>query len=241
MYVKSSIVSLVLALSAAGASAQLVRPGTRTNDTPTPPAPQAATAAPAAAAPAPAAAPVAAPVTAASAPLAPVVAAPAQTPALGSPAAQESIRAAALRARQEEEAAKSAAAAGVPAIKVTRDGHAPVSASGLSEPRAKEPAEPRLVSIVGAVGRERVEISYDGVIYTVSRTSPRLGGTGWNLVDVDSAGSSVRIERSEDKASAPKKTAKRDVVATPKGLTVGFSRKEADLSNTANPSMSVVR
>lgn len=246
MYVKSLLPAL-LAAFAFNASGQLVRPGTSPN--------QAANGSSPVTAPlmqAPASTPLQAQTPPAGPALKPPdlpAAKPAEAMSGQVPAsddAKESIRSAASRARALSAVPAQPPAGSEPvvgAIKVTT-ASAPGKRSSLTE-GDKEPAEPRLVSIVGQYGRERAEISFEGVIYTVSLANPRLGGTGWRLVEINAASSLARIVKGDDKREAGeaeqgrRKGAKAPI--TPRGLTIGFSRKEADLADPRSPNLAVVR
>lgn len=244
MYVKSLLPAL-LAAFAFNASGQLVRPGTNPAANGNSPAQAPMMQAPAST-PLQALTPPGGPTLKPSdMPAAkPTEAMPSQIPA--SDEAKDSIRSAASRARALAVAPAQAPTGSEPvvgAIKVTA-ASSPGKRSSLTE-GDKEPAEPRLVSIVGQYGRERAEISFEGVVYTVSLANPRLGGTGWRLVEINAASSLARIVKGDDKRESGEAEQGRRKGAkgliTPRGMTIGFSRKEADLADPRSPNLAVVR
>lgn len=136
--------------------------------------------------------------------------------------ARESIGEQASKARVE---ASKPADQQVPAIAIRADSGPGAGASLVKT----EQNEPRLLSIVGQYGRERADVAYDGFVYTVSKSNPRLGASGWRLIDIDATNSTVQLERGgseeEDKLLGKKGAAKRP---SKNNLVLGFSRKDSD-------------
>ena len=136
--------------------------------------------------------------------------------------ARESIGDQASKARFE--AAKPAEQQ-VPAIAIRADA-GPGAGSSLVK---TEQSEPRLLSIVGQYGRERADVAFDGFVYTVSKSNPRLGASGWRLTDIDATNSTVHLERGgseeDDKLGGKKGASKRP---SKNNLVLGFSRKDSD-------------
>jgi hypothetical protein len=148
------------------------------------------------------------------------------TPKAGLPAADPvaaaTVRDLAAKARAGRAAAEPGSAAAAGGASVLAQPVSPAAPIPLAAQRAaKTDFDPRLVSIVGGRGRERVELALDGVVYTVSMLYPALGTTGWRLTSVNADNASVRIAKHSEKASSP-------------AMVIGFSRREPDTEPAAD-------
>lgn len=92
----------------------------------------------------------------------------------------------------------------------------------------REPGEPRLMSIAGRPGQERVEITFNGTIYNVSMRYPMLGTTGWRLTAVNVRDASVRIDNTEQKKGLKGKAAAGREAS---GYVISFSRRDPDFES----------
>lgn len=104
----------------------------------------------------------------------------------------------------------------------------PGSMPPLPGASVREPGEPRLLSIAGRPGQERVEITFNGTIYNVSMRYPMLGTTGWRLTAVNVRDGSVRIDNEQKKAPKGKATAGREA----SGYVISFSRRDPEFESS---------
>ena len=108
-------------------------------------------------------------------------------------------------------------------------GMGPMGMPPLPGGTVREPGEPRLMSIAGRPGQERVEITFNGTIYNVSMRHPMLGTTGWRLSAVNVRDGSVRIDNTEQKKPPKgKATAGREA----SGYVISFSRRDPEFGST---------
>ena len=151
----------------------------------------------------------------------------------GNPATAATIADIAARARAAKEASQSQGAQtgplpgqvpGMPPYPQMGPGGMPLPSAAV-----REPGEPRLLSIAGRPGQERVEITFNGTIYNVSMRYPMLGTTGWRMTAVNVRDGSVRIDNTEQKKVAKgKATAGREA----SGYVISFSRRDPEFEST---------
>lgn len=152
----------------------------------------------------------------------------------GNPATAATIADIAARARAVKEAGQTQGAPAGP-LPGQLQGMAPYPQIGpgsmppLPGASVREPGEPRLLSIAGRPGQERVEITFNGTIYNVSMRYPMLGTTGWRLTAVNVRDGSVRIDNTEQKKAAKgKATAGREA----SGYVISFSRRDPEFESS---------
>lgn len=151
----------------------------------------------------------------------------------GNPATAATIADIAARARAAKEASQSqgAPAGPLPGQVPGMPPYPQMGPGGMPLPSAavRKPGEPRLLSIAGRPGQERVEITFNGTIYNVSMRYPMLGTTGWRMTAVNVRDGSVRIDNTEQKKAAKgKATGAREA----SGYVISFSRRDPEFEST---------